>query len=86
MDHKTISQANFPSKFQLGKICFSNDQKVEVQKMLTKFAENFAKHRYNTELKIKLTPEHNSPVYVQIPFTPIHLRNELTVELADYHT
>ena len=54
--------------------------------MLTKFAENFAKHRYNTELKIKLTPEHNSPVYVQIPFTPIHLRNELTVELADYHT
>ena len=48
-----------------------------------------AKHRfdigYNTELKIKLTPDHNLPVFVQSPQTPIHLRDELTVELALMH-
>ena len=46
----------------------------------------FAKHRfdvgYNTELKIKLTPEHPLPVYVQGPPAAIHLRDEILVELA----
>ena len=36
-------------------------------------------------MKIKLTPEHNLPVYVQGPPTPIHLRDELHVELALMH-
>ena len=31
---------------------------------------------------MKLTPEHNPPVYTQSPSTPIHLREELQVELA----
>ena len=43
----------------------------------------FAKHRfdvgYNKELKIKLKPERHSPVYLQSPLTPIHLRNEYIV-------
>ena len=38
-----------------------------------------------TQLKIKLTPEHDLPVYVQGPPTPIHLRDELHVELALMH-
>ena len=46
----------------------------------------FAKHRfdigYNTELKIKLTPEHPLPLYVQGPPAPIHLRDEIQVKLA----
>ena len=46
----------------------------------------FAKHLfdvgYNTELKIKLTPEHPFPVYVQGPPAPIHLRDEILIELA----
>ena len=46
----------------------------------------FAKHRldvsYNTELKFKLTPEHPLPVYVQGPPAPIHLRDEILIELA----
>ena len=46
----------------------------------------FARHRfdvgYNTELKIKLTPEHPLPVYVQGPPASIHLRDEIFVELA----
>ena len=40
---------------------------------------------YNTELMIKLTPEHDLTVYVQSPITPIHLRDELIVELALMH-
>ena len=46
----------------------------------------FAKHRfdvgYNTELKIKLTPEHPLLVYVQGPPAPIHLRDEILIEPA----
>ena len=41
----------------------------------------------NTELKIKLTHEHNIPLYTQGPPTPTHLRDELLIELAlmDYY-
>ena len=38
--------------------------------------------RYNTELKIKLTPEHPLPVYVQGPPAPVRLRDEILFELA----
>ena len=34
------------------------------------------------ELKVKLTPVHVLPVYVQSPPTPIHLRDEILVEFA----
>ena len=65
------------------------EQKVDVENLLVEFSDIFAKHRfdvgYNTELKIKLTPEHDMPVYVQSPITPIHLRDELIVELALMH-
>ena len=37
---------------------------------------------YNTELKIKLTPGHPLLVYDQGPPAPIHLRDEILVELA----
>ena len=49
----------------------------------------FAKHKfdvgYNLDLKIKLKPEDTRPLYTQGPPTPIHLRHELTVELAFMH-
>ena len=36
---------------------------------------------------VKLTPEHNDPVYKRSPPTPIHLRDDMLVELAllQYH-
>ena len=53
------------------------------------FSDIFAKHRFdvgfNTELKIKLTSEHELPVYGQSSQTPIYLRDELLVELALKH-
>ena len=49
----------------------------------------FAKHcfdvGYNTELKIKLTPKHPPPVYVQGSTAPIHLCDEILIELALLH-
>ena len=84
-----VHKQTFLANFNWDKSVLSSDQKVEVENLLTEFSDIFAKHRfdvgYNTELKIKLTPEHNSPVYVQSPLTPIHLRNELIVELALMH-
>ena len=53
---------------------------------LVEYNDIFAKHRFdvghNTELKVKLTPAHDLPVYVQSPPAPIHLRDEILVELA----
>ena len=61
-------------------------QRAQVEQVLVEFHDVFAKHRfdvgYNTELKIKLTTEHQLPLYTQGPPTPIHLRDELLVELA----
>ena len=57
-----------------------------MQYLLIEYYDIFAKHRfdvgYNTELKVKLTLAHDLPVYVQSPPTPIHLRDEILVELA----
>ena len=35
----------------------------------------------NTDCLVKLTPEHDCSVYSPNPATPIHLRDELLVEL-----
>ena len=65
------------------------NERKQVEELLLEFSDIFAKHRFdvgfNTELKVKLTPEHELPVYVQSPTTPIHLRDELLVELALMH-
>ena len=46
----------------------------------------FARHRLdigvNHEFKVKLTPENDKPMYTQGPPTPIHLKEEILVELA----
>ena len=61
-------------------------QKQQVEELFVEFSDIFAKHRfdvgYNSEITMKLTPEHDQPVYTQSPTTPIHLREELQVELA----
>ena len=73
----------------MGKFSSYIRAKVEVEEVLVEFSDIFPKHRfdvgYKTELKIKLIPEHDMPVYVQSPITPIHLRDELIVELVLMH-
>ena len=57
-----------------------------MQELIVEYNDIFAKHRfdvgYNTELRVKLTPAHDLPVYIQSQPTPIHLRDEILVELA----
>ena len=74
-------------KIFLWDTCVLNaDQKRQLEEFLVEYHDIFAKHRsdvgYNTELKIKLTPEHPPPVYVQGPPAPIHLLDEILVVLA----
>ena len=68
-------------------MALNDEQKAVVGEFLVEFLV-FAKHRfdvgYNTDLKIKLTPE-SIPIYEQGSLTPVHLRNELQVELALMH-
>ena len=79
----------FLSKFPWEKSALNDEQKAVVGELLVEFSDIFAKHRldvgYNRDLKIKLTPERSIPIYEQGPPTPVHLRNELQVELALMH-
>ena len=79
----------FLSKFPWEKSALNDEQKAVVGEILDEFSDIVAKHRfdvgYNTDLKIKLTPERSIPIYEQGPPTPVHLRNELQVELALMH-
>ena len=63
-----------------------NEAQKQVEELLVEISDIFAKHRfdvgYNSETRMKLTPDHDQPVYTQSPPTPIHLREELQVELA----
>ena len=76
----------FPKQFDWSKSSLNADQIAEMQHLLIEYYDIFAKHRfdvgYNTELKVRLTPAHDLPVYVQSPPTPVHLRDEILVELA----
>ena len=71
----------FLAQFDWSRSALNQDQISEMQKLLVEYYDIFAKHRfdvgYNTELKVKLTPAHDLPVYVQSPPTPIHLRDEI---------
>ena len=62
------------------------EQIQEMQELLGEYIDNFEKHRfdvgYKTELKVKLAPDHDSPVYFQCPTTRLHLRDEILVEPA----
>ena len=77
------------SNFQRENSLLTKDQRSKNEHLLIEYADIFAKHGfdvgYNSDLKIKLTPEHQRPLHTQGPPTLIQLRNELTVELALMH-
>ena len=76
----------FLKKFTWESCVLTADQKQKLEEFLIEYHDVFAKHRfdvgYNTKLKIKLTPSNPLPVYVQGPPAPIHLRDEILIELA----
>ena len=54
-------------KFPWEKSALNDKQKAVVGELLIEFSDIFAKHRfdvgYNTDLKIKITPERSIPIY-----------------------
>ena len=65
---------------------FNKDQQKEIEHLLVKYHGIFARHRFdicgNNEFNVKLTPTHNDPVYKKSPPTPVHIKEDLKVELA----
>ena len=84
--HNSGDQETFFKHFDWSKSALTAEQILEMQEILVDYNDIFEKQRfdvrYNTELKVKLTPAHDLPVYVQSPPTPIHSRDEILVELA----
>ena len=84
--NKEADKLDFSKKFSWDTCVLNVDQKRQLEEFLVEYHDVFAKQRfdvgYNTELKIKLIPEHPLPVYVQGSPAPIYLRDEILVELA----
>ena len=62
------------------------DEKDRLEHLLIKYYSIFARRGLdigiNTEFKVKLTPQHDKPVYLQSLPTPTNLKDYLLVELA----
>ena len=65
---------------------FDAEQREQINELLVKYHSIFARHRFdiggNNEFKVKLTPTHDDPVYKKSPPTPVHIKEDLKVELA----
>ena len=65
---------------------FNAEQREHINELLVKYHDIFARHRFdirgNNEFKVKLTPTHDDPVYKKSPPTPVHIKEDLKVELA----
>ena len=67
----------FLAQFDWSRSALNQFKISEMQKLLVEYYDTFAKHTfdvgYSTELKVKLNPARDVPVYVQSHTTPIHL-------------
>ena len=80
------SRKQFIESFNWTESVLDEKSKKQLEDLLVDYNKIFARHRVNigvnNDFLIKLTPEHNRPVYTQSPPTPIHLKEELLLELA----
>ena len=64
-------------------------EKQAVEDILVEYHVTFARHKMdigiNTEIKVELTPKDDKAVYSQILPMPIHLKEDLIVELTLMH-
>ena len=87
MDPKSINsdKMEFRREFSWSAGVLNADQERQLEDFVADFCDVFAKHRSNkgcnTELNFRLTPENALLVYVQGPPAPIHLCEELLIEL-----
>ena len=83
------SRTEFLKRFDWTDTLRTKTEKQAVEDILVEYHGIFARHRMdigmNTEFTVKLTPKDDKPVYSQSLPMPIHLKEDLIVELALMH-
>ena len=85
----TESQNKFLKRFDWTDTLLTEMEKQPIEDILVEYHDIFARHRMdigmNTEFKVKLTPKDDKAIYSQSLPIPIHLKEDLIVELALMH-
>ena len=85
----TESQNKFLKRFDWTDTLLTEKEKQVFENILVEYHDNFVRHRMdiemNTEFKVKLSPKDDKAVYSESLPMPIHLKENLTVELALMH-
>ena len=85
----TESRNKFLKRFDWTDTLLTAMEKQAIEDILVEYHDIFARHRMdigmNTEFKMKLTPKDDRAVYSQSLSMPIHLKEDLDVELALVH-
>ena len=85
----TEARNKFLKRFDWTDTLLTETEKQATEDILVEYHDIFARHRkdigMNTEFKVKFTPKDDKAVYCQILPLPIHLKEDLYVELALMH-
>ena len=85
----TESRNKFLKKFDWTNTLLTETEKQAIEDILVEYHEIFVRHRMdigmNREFKVKLTPKDDKAVYSQSLPMPIHLKEDIIVELALMH-
>ena len=85
----TESRTKFLKRFDWTDTLLTETEKQAIEDILVEYHDIVARHRMdigiNTEFNVKLTPKDNKAVYSQNLPMPIHLKENLIVELALMH-
>ena len=85
----TESRNKFLKRFDWTDTLLTEKEKHAIEDILVEYHDIFARHRMdigmNTEFKVKLTPKDDKAVYSESLLMPIHLKEDLIVELALMH-
>ena len=83
------SRSKFLKRFDWTDTLLTEKEKQAIENILVEYNDIFARHRMdigmNTEFKVKLNPKDDKAVYSQNLPMPIHLKEDLIVELALMH-
>ena len=83
------SRTEFLERFDWTDTLLTKTEKQAVEDIVVEYHDTFARHRMdigmNTEFKVKLTAKDDKAVYSQSLPIPIHLKEDLIVELALMH-
>ena len=85
----TETRNKFLKRFDWTDTLLTEKEKQAIENILVEYHDIFARHRMdigmNTEFKVKFTPKDDKAVYSQSLPMPIHLKDDLIVELALMH-